>query len=39
VRVWYLIGGTGPVLLTLAAFFVPPIMHLEQGRAAQAATN
>jgi DHA3 family macrolide efflux protein-like MFS transporter len=39
VRVWYLIGGTGPVLLTLAAFFVPAIMHLEQGRAAQAATN
>jgi DHA3 family macrolide efflux protein-like MFS transporter len=29
VRVWYLIGGTGPALLMIAAFFAPPIMHLE----------
>jgi len=31
VRLWYMIGGIGPAALMLAAFFAPPIMHLEEG--------
>jgi DHA3 family macrolide efflux protein-like MFS transporter len=38
VRVWYIIGGVGPALLMLAAFFAPPIMHLEDGHGPQATT-
>jgi DHA3 family macrolide efflux protein-like MFS transporter len=32
VRVWYVIGGAGPALLMIAAFFAPPIMHLEDSQ-------
>ena len=39
VRVWYVIGGAGPALLMLAAFFVPPIMRMEDGRGPQAAID
>ena len=39
VRVWYMIGGVGPAVLMLAAFFAPPIMHLEDSRGPQAVTE
>jgi DHA3 family macrolide efflux protein-like MFS transporter len=37
VRVWYAIGGVGPALLMLAAFFVPAITHLEDNPAPRSA--
>jgi DHA3 family macrolide efflux protein-like MFS transporter len=39
VRVWYMIGGVGPALLMLVAFFAPPIMHLEDNRPPPAAVG
>jgi DHA3 family macrolide efflux protein-like MFS transporter len=39
VRLWYMIGGIGPAALMLAAFFAPPIMHLEDSRGPQADTS
>jgi DHA3 family macrolide efflux protein-like MFS transporter len=36
VRLWYVIGGIGPAVLMVAAFFAPPIMHLEDSRGPRA---
>lgn len=37
VRAWYLIGGCACILATLAAFFIPAIMNIENNRGGQAA--
>ena len=35
VRVWYIIAGVGSILMGVVAFFVPAIVHLEDGRCAK----
>jgi DHA3 family macrolide efflux protein-like MFS transporter len=37
VRVWYIVGGLGCLLMGIGAFFVPAIVHLEEDRAASEA--
>ena len=32
IRIWYLVGGGLCILVTLAAFFIPPIMNIEQNK-------
>ncbi len=36
VRLWYIVGGLGCVLMGGGGFFVPVILHLEEGRGASA---
>ncbi len=31
VRFWYIVGGSICILMTLAAFFIPAIMNIEQN--------
>jgi DHA3 family macrolide efflux protein-like MFS transporter len=33
IRVWYIFGGTVCILTSLAAFFIPAIMNIEQNKA------
>jgi DHA3 family macrolide efflux protein-like MFS transporter len=39
VRVWYLIGGTACILMGVGGFFVPVVVHLEDDRAADQASE
>ena len=39
VRVWYVMGGVVCILMGIGAFFVPPIMHLEDSRHAHAVVE
>jgi len=39
VRVWYVVGGATCILLSVAAFFVPAIVHLEEDRAVTAVAD
>lgn len=32
IRVWYVFGGTVCILMTVASFFIPAIMNIEQNR-------
>ncbi len=39
VRVWYLVGGVGSVLMSVTGLFVPAIVHLEDHGAGVSATE
>jgi len=39
VRVWYVMGGVVCILMGISAIFVPALMHLEDGRHAQAVAD
>jgi DHA3 family macrolide efflux protein-like MFS transporter len=38
VQTWYMVGGVACLLIGIAAFFIPAIVRLEDGRTYQAVT-
>jgi len=31
IRFWYIFGGIACILMTIIAFFIPPIIHIEEN--------